>query len=303
MYDCIIIGAGPAGMTAAIYAARKKINTLLLAKEIGGQMVWSSDVENYTGFSMITGAELTLKFQVHLEHIKEDLEVKLGVEVAKLEKNITSFVVEDKAGNQYFGKSVIVASGRTPRHLNVPGETKFYGKGVAVCATCDAPLYKNKKVVVIGGGNSALDAAQALSKVASLVTIINRNQEISGDEFLKDKVIHSSNVKVVNNAETKAILGEEKLSGVEYQVFGQDSQKIDCDGVFIEIGYEAANKFDEITDKTPTGEIKVDGNLETSVPGIFAAGDINDAWGDQIVIAAGEGAKAAIAVSNYLNKK
>ncbi|MBL8030940.1 MAG: FAD-dependent oxidoreductase, partial [Candidatus Doudnabacteria bacterium] len=146
MYDVIIIGGGPAGMTAAIYTARKKLKTLLLTKQLGGQMVWSSDVENYTGFSMISGADLTLKFHEHLNQITEDLEVKEGVIVQSVERNVTLLQVTDSAEQEYFTRSVIIASGKEPRHLGVPGEEKFFGRGVAVCATCDAPLYKNKDV-------------------------------------------------------------------------------------------------------------------------------------------------------------
>ncbi|MEZ4180049.1 MAG: FAD-dependent oxidoreductase [Candidatus Doudnabacteria bacterium] len=303
MYDCIIIGAGPAGMTAGIYAARKKLNTLILAKEAGGQMVWSSDVENYSGYSMISGAELTLKFEEHLQAVKEDLEVKLGIEVVNLEQNITSFAVEDKEGNVYYGKTVIIASGKTPRHLGVPGEKEFFGRGVAVCATCDAPLYKGKETVVIGGGNSAMDAALALSKVCQKVTVINLNDELSGEDVLKEKIQNLSNVKILNQTKTLAILGEAKVTGIEIQTLGQAQTKIPCDGVFVEIGYEPSHGFDHLSQKNDRGEIIVDGNLQTNIPGLFAAGDINDAWGEQIIIAAGEGAKAAMAVSNYLNKQ
>lgn len=302
MYDVIIIGAGPAGMTAAIYTARKRLDTLVLGKEAGGQMVWSSDVENYTGFSLISGAELTLKFQEHLATLKDNLEVKIGIEVASLEKNITSFVVEDTAGNQYFAKSVIIASGRSPKHLGIPGESEFFGHGVSTCATCDAPLYKKKTVAVIGGGNSALDAALALSKVASLVYVIDINQFLVGDVIVKQKLENSPNVKILNNTQSTAILGEKVVTGLEIEPFGKPKEILKVDGVFIEIGYEPNHKFDELTDKNQYGEIKVDSNLQTNVPGLFAAGDVNDAWGEQIIIAAGEGAKAAMAVSNYLNR-
>ncbi|HAG27239.1 TPA: thioredoxin-disulfide reductase [Patescibacteria group bacterium] len=302
MYDVIIIGAGPAGMTAAIYTARKRLNTLVLGKEAGGQMVWSSDVENYTGFSVITGAELTLKFQEHLATLKDSLEVKIGSEVVSLEKNITSFVVEDTAGNQYFSKAVIIASGRSPKHLGIPGESEFFGHGVATCATCDAPLYKKKTVAVVGGGNSALDAALALSKVATLVYIIDINQSLVGDVVLKQKIENSPNVKILNNTKSTAILGDKVVTGLEIEPFGKPREVLKVDGVFIEIGYEPNHKFDELTEKNAKGEIKVDADLMTNVPGLFAAGDINDAWGEQIIIAAGEGAKAAMAVSDYLNK-
>jgi alkyl hydroperoxide reductase subunit F len=137
MYDCIIIGAGPAGLTAAIYTARKKLKTLVLSKDIGGQMAWSSDVENYTGFSFITGVELTQKFKEHAYKLKEDLEILDGEEVVKLEKNISSFIAETKSGKSYFSKSVIIATGKKPRMLGIPGEKQFMGKGVAICATCD----------------------------------------------------------------------------------------------------------------------------------------------------------------------
>lgn len=302
MYDVIIIGAGPAGMTAAIYTARKRLNTLVLAKEAGGQMVWSNDVENYSGFSMITGAELTSKFQEHLASLKENLEVKLGTEVIALEKNITSFSVEDKAGNQYFGKTVIIATGKKPKRLGIPGEKELFGHGVATCATCDAPLYKGKTVAVVGGGNSALDAIVALAKVAVQVYVINLSQFIHGEEIVRQKVEHLTNVKVFNNTKATEILGDKAVTGIEIYPFGKEKEVLKLDGVFVEIGYEASDPFDQLTAKNERGEIKVDGNLMTSVPGLFAAGDINDAWGEQIIIAAGEGAKAAMAVSDHLNR-
>ncbi len=302
MYDCIIIGGGPAGMTAAIYTARKKLKTLLLTKQLGGQMVWSSDVENYTGFTMISGAELALKFTEHLKTLPDDLEVVEGVEVTALEKNVTSFTVTDTQGKEYFTKSIIIASGKNPRHLGVPGEREFYGKGVSVCATCDAPLYKNKNVAVVGGGNSALDALLALSKVAKTIYSININSQLQGDGALKKRVESCPNIKFYSLTKTLAILGEKGVTGIRVQKSGGQVEELSVSGVFTEIGYEPANAFDLLTEKNSKGEIRVDANLATSVSGIFAAGDINDSWGEQIIIAAGEGAKAAIAVSEYLNK-
>ena len=302
MYDCIIIGAGPAGMTAGIYTARRKLKTLVLAKSIGGQMIWSADVENYTGFSMITGADLTLKFQEHLASLKEDLEVRLDVEVVRLDKNITSFVVEDKAGNVYYGKSVIVASGKNPKLLGVPGEEKLFGKGVAVCATCDAPLYKGKDVVVVGGGNSAMDAILSLAKIARNVYVINLTSDYAGEDLVKNKIMSCHNVKTYHSSKVTAIMGETHVTGIKFQTLGQPEQELSVSGVFVEIGYVPSNDFADILEKNEAGEIKVDQNSQTNIPGIFAAGDINDAWGEQIIIAAGEGAKAAMAVSNYFTK-
>jgi NADH-dependent peroxiredoxin subunit F len=302
MYDVIIIGAGPAGMTAAIYTARKKFSTLVLGKESGGQMVWSSDVENYTGFSMISGAELTAKFEEHLSSLKGGIEMKIGVEVVALDKNITSFSVEDSKGNTYYSKAVIIASGKQPKHLGIPGEREFYGHGVSTCATCDAPLYKGRDVAVIGGGNSALDATIALSKVANKVYVININDEITGDEIIKSKISLLNNVQVFNSTKSLEVTGEKNVAGVKVQQFGKAEENLAVQGVFVEIGYEPSTAFDNLTNKNEAGEIIVGRNLETNVPGIFAAGDINDAWGEQIIIAAGEGAKAAMAVSDYLNK-
>lgn len=302
MYDCIIIGAGPAGMTAAIYTARRKLKTLVLAKAVGGQMIWSADVENYTGFSMISGADLTLRFQEHMAALKDDLEVKLDVEIVKLDKNITSFVLEDKQGNVYYAKSVIVASGKNPRHLGVPGEEKLYGKGVAVCATCDGPLYKNKDVVVVGGGNSAMDAVCSLAKTARNVYVINYSDDYTGEGIVKEKIMSCGNIKTFHSSKITEILGDTHVTGIKFQKLGEPEQELSLNGVFIEIGYEPSIAFADILEKNEKNEIKVDKDLQTSVPGIFAAGDINDAWGEQIIIAAGEGAKAAMAVSNYFTK-
>ncbi len=302
MYDTIIIGAGPAGMTAAIYMARKKFKTLVLSKNVGGQMVYSSDVENYSGFNMIAGADLTLKFEEHMESLKEDLVLKLDVEVISLEKNITSFVVTDKKGEVYYAKSIIIAAGKDPRHLGIPGEKEFYGKGVAVCATCDAPLYKNKIVAVVGGGNSGMDAIVALSKVAKQVYAIHMNDNFDGEAIVRDKIMNLSNVKIYPQTKALKIEGDKQVTGIGIEQFGKSPEVIAVNGVFVEIGYEPNISFADIVEKNDHNEIKVDGDLQTSVPGIFAAGDINDSWGDQIVIAAGEGAKAAIAAGNYLNK-
>lgn len=302
MYDVIVVGAGPAGMTAGMYAARKKLKTLILAKQIGGQMVWSSAVENYTGFSMISGAELTLKFQEQIQHLSPDLEVQEGVEVVNIEKNVTIFTVETKASGPFYAKAVIIASGKEPRHLGIPGEDTFFGRGVAVCATCDAPLYKNKDVAVVGGGNSALDALLALSKVARRVYSVNVNERLTGDEVLRGKVESSPNITFLSKAHTTEVVGERAVTGLRVQKAGGEVEVLPVSGVFVEIGYTPSNAFDQLTEKNERGEIKVDGNLQSSVPGLFAAGDINDAWGEQIIIAAGEGAKAALAVNNYLNQ-
>lgn len=302
MYDCIIIGAGPAGMTAGIYTARRKMKTLIISKTVGGQMVWSADVENYTGFTMISGADLTLRFQEHMAALKDDLEVKVGEEVLSVEKNITSITVTTKAGDVYYGKTVIIASGKDPRHLGVPGEKELLGKGVAVCATCDAPLYKDKTVAVVGGGNSSMDSICALSKVAKQVFVLNINDDFTGEALVKDRILGLQNVRVYHQTKVTKIVGTKNVTGVGILQFGKKEEVLKVNGVFIEVGYEPNNAFAAELAVDEQGLIKVDRNLQTSVPGIFAAGDINDAWGEQIIIAAGEGAKAAMAVGEYLGK-
>ncbi len=302
MYDIIIIGAGPAGMTAAIYAARKKLKTVVVTKDIGGQMVWSSDVENYTGYSMVSGAELALKFREHLDHVGSDLEVKEGVEVTGVEKNVTIFTVETKTIGPLYAKAVIIASGKNPRHLGIPGEEQHYGKGVAVCATCDAPLYKGKDVAVVGGGNSALDALLALSRVANKIYSVNINEQLSGDAVLRGKVESAANITFLNSTKAVAVVGEVGVTGLRVQKQSGEISLLPVSGVFVEIGYVPSTDFVSLVEKNDRGEIQVNNNLETTVSGLFCAGDANDAWGEQIIIAAGEGAKAALAASNYINQ-
>ncbi len=173
---------------------------------------------------------------------------------------------------------------------------------MAVCATCDAPLFKNKDVAVVGGGNSAMDALLALSKVARRIYSVNLNQDLTGDEVLKSKIVSQPQITFYNNTKTLEVLGEQVVAGLKVQRQDVAEEVLPVSGIFVEIGYVPSNNFDQLTDKNQHGEIKVDQNLQTSVPGIFAAGDINDAWGEQIVIAAGEGSKAALAAADYLNR-
>jgi len=304
LFDVVIIGGGPAGVCAAIYAVRKSLKVLLISKDIGGQAARSGEIENYPGFSMISGVELAQKFRDDLaKYEKDQLKVIEGVEVIKLEKVTDNFnIYTDTA--VYHAKTIIIATGRVPRKLDIPGEDKFIGRGVAYCATCDAPFYKDKKVVVIGGGNSALDATIALSKQASEVIIVNIMDQLKGDAELLKSISRASNVKIMNNQNSLEIIGGMRVSGLVIQdqiTFKKTT--IPTDGVFIEVGYQpSADKFDQLTDKDERGLIKVDEFGKTSVDGIWAAGDVNNLWGEQIVIAAGEGAKVALAVSEYIAK-
>ena len=302
LYDLIIIGAGPAGITAAIYAARRKIKFLLVTIDVGGQVVWSSDVDNYPGIPDSTGIELVQKFQ---EHIK-DYKIKVKQEeVLKLSKKGKLCVIKTKKGT-YQAKAVIIASGKKPKKLNVPGEERFLGKGVNYCATCHAPSFKNKIVAIIGGGNSGLEAALFLLKYAKKVYLIDINPKLGGEPYLRDKVLKEKRISVLNSVKIKEILGNKFVSSIEYE---QDSKKkiLKLNGIFVEIGLITRadftnvkkNKWDEIMifRSTKTHEENL-----TSLPGVFAAGDCTDIPAKQIVVAAGEGCKAVLAAFDYIHK-
>ena len=298
IYDLIIVGAGPAGITASVYAARKQMDFLIITEDIGGQTAWSGDIENYTGYQFITGIDLTSKFEEHLK--KYNIEVKEGEGVTAIEKS-GKVISVTAGGNVYRAKTAIVASGKTSRQLGVPGEEEFRNRGLAYCATCDAPLFSGKNVAVIGGGNSALEASLQLMKIANHIDIINITDEVLGDEIIKQKVISSEKVTVRNNTQVKEIIGDKFVKGITI-TSGSGEEKIALEGVFVEIGLIPNSSFKSDLDKNEAGEIKVDSHNQTNISGIFAAGDVTDVPEKQIVVAAGEGAKAALAAFSYLSK-
>lgn len=298
IYDLIIIGAGPAGITASVYAARKKMDFLVLTKDIGGQTLWSGDIENYIGYQFITGPDLTTKFE---EHIKQyDIEVKENEPVLVIEKkgNLV-YATTDKA--EYISKTLIVASGKRSRELGVPGEQEFRNKGVAYCATCDAPLFAGKDVAVIGGGNSALEAVLQLKEIASKVYVIDINKELGGDAIMREKVLKDEKVTFLGDAKVTAIKGDVFVGSIGVETGGME-QNISVQGVFIEIGLLPNTEFKSNLALNESGEIIVNNCSETNVPGIFAAGDVTDTPEKQIIIAAGEGAKATLKVFSYISK-
>jgi alkyl hydroperoxide reductase subunit F len=302
-FDVIIIGAGPAGLSAAVYAVRKALKVLVISKDIGGQAAKSGDVENYLGFSMIKGADLMVKFKEDVEQFQgEGLWLKEGVEVTGVEGEESNFTV--KAGtNEYHGRTVIIASGRVPRMLGIKGEKEFFGRGVATCATCDAPLFQGREVAVIGGGNSAIDAAYSLLKLAKSVKIINIGEQLKGDEVMLKNVTGASNVEVFNNTSTLEITGDKFVTGLKVQnKETHQEQVLPVDGVFVEIGWVPAVDFVPQLAKDKQNQIMVDEFGLTNVPGIWAAGDVNNLWGEQIIIAAGEGAKVALSVAEHIAK-
>ena len=296
VYDLIIIGAGPAGITAAIYAARKKMNLLVLSKDIGGQTLWTGDIENYTGYQIVTGVELTEKFREHIDTYK--ISVNENENVLSVEKLKDSVIVKtDK--EQYSAMAAIVASGKTPKELDVPGEKEYKNKGVAYCATCDGPLFAKKRVAVIGGGNSALDAAISLSKIATEVHIINISDGFTGDVIMQEAVKGTKNVTIYNESRVKSIKGDKFVKSVEIET-PQGVKDIALDGVFVEIGLVPNADFIKSVKKNSLGEIEVNCACQTDIAGIFAAGDVTSVPEKQIIVAAGEGAKAALSAFRYL---
>ena len=299
IYDLIIIGAGPAGITAAVYAARKKIDTLVVTKDIGGQAALSGDIQNYTGYQFISGPELAEKFEEHMR--KFNFDIRENEEVTKLDAKQNNFLIKtDK--NSYRAKTVIVASGKKSRELGVSGEKEFKNKGLVYCATCDAPLFSGDDVAVIGGGNSALDAVLQLMKIANHVYVINITNHLTGDEIMQEKIKKSKKVSILNNSQVIEILGDDFVNAIKIEK-DKKEETLAVQGIFVEIGLIPNSSFTVDLNKTKSGEIKVNNKNITNIPGIFAAGDVTDVFEKQIIIAAGEGAKAALSVFHYLSSR
>ena len=301
MNDLIIIGGGPAGMTAAVYAARKRLNTLLLSKDLGGQVNWTLGIENYMGYQFIEGAELMRKFEQQVKQFP--LEVKTGEGVSSLERISGGFEVKTDTGENYQSKAAIIATGKRPRPLNVPGEEKLKGRGVTYCAICDGPLFAGMKVAVIGGGNSALEAADDMVKIAEHVYLVSLTP-FTGDQILIDKVKGAKNVTTFLEYEVLEIKGDNFVKGIRIRDLKSKQEKeFEVGGVFVEIGLiPNSEPFKRIAPLNRLGEIEVNCANETGVPGLFAAGDVTNVPEKQIVVAAGEGAKAALQAHRYLQR-
>ncbi|MDQ5970804.1 MAG: Thioredoxin reductase [Patescibacteria group bacterium] len=296
-YDVIIVGGGPAGLTAAIYSARRAMKTLIVSMDIGGQMAMTNSIENYPGYEEIDGPLLGQKMLAQAEKSGSTL---VMAEVAKIEKQADGFLLETVDGQQFLSRAVIMAFGLTPRNLNVPGEKEFTGRGVAYCATCDGPLYKGKTVAVIGGGNSAMDAAEYLSKIVEKVYILVRQDKFRGEEVLMERVKSEPKIEILFESAVQEIKGDKKIETLVYDQKGE-SKEIKIDGVFVEIGHVAKTDWvKDLLNLTDMREININMDCETNTPGVFAAGDITQTAYKQVVISAGEGAKAALQAYKYL---
>lgn len=301
MYDLIIIGAGPAGFSASIYATRREMKTLIVSKDVGGQIIWATDIENYPGFKNINNFELITRFKEHSLSFGAKLIEKEVIEITKEDDSVFLIKTKDESIKT---KTIILALGLIPKQLKVPGENEFNGKGVSYCANCDGPFYRDKVVTVVGGGNSAFDAAELMSKIAKKVYLLNRTDSYKAFDSLVNKVKNINNIEIINNSETKEIIGETKVSSIKYLYNKKENKIINTDGIFIEIGRKANTKLvDNFVDKDDYEQILVDHNFMTKTPGLFAAGDVVSGSFKQIPIASGQGVVAALAAYQYLQEK
>ena len=313
IYDLVIIGGGPAAISAGIYAARAKLKTLLIAKSFGGQLIESWHIDNYPAAPEISGIDLAQKFVGHLRQYEKsatgngfELEIKEGVVARDIKPTQNGFDVHVD-GSIFAAKTVIIATGKAERKLDVPGAKEFEGKGISYCATCDAPIFRDKIVAVIGAGDAGQDAAWQLANYARKVYLLNRYDELRGDDkSLREKLKHSEKIEILYETDPKEIKGEVFVKELVYENLREKERKsIALNGIFVEIGSVPSSTFvDSLLRCNDKGEIIVDHNsCATSVAGIFAAGDVTDVLEKQIVIAAGMGASAALAVYNYLKNK
>lgn len=300
MYDVIIVGAGPSGMTAAIYAGRKKMKSLLVTGfNIGGETNYTNDIQNYPGFEG-PGSELMKRFMASAK--KWGCEIKEDV-VSKITKP-KDFVVELSDGSKVDSKSVILCYGRERRKLGIPGEDKFFGRGLSTCTTCDAPLFANKIVAVIGGGNSAVEGALELSHIATKVFLVHRRNEFRADEVTVAEVKKNPKIEILLNSSPVEIKGEKLVSSLIVEDANtKQKRELKLNGIFSEIGWETSTKIvDGLVETNPVGEIVIDGLCKTKTPGLYACGDLTSVPYKQTVISAGMGAVAALEAHRFISK-
>lgn len=300
-YDFIALGLGPAGMNGALYAKRKGLNTLLVGYDLGGQLNNTSDVDNYLGLGNIDASSMIQKFKEHITAL--EVPILSEVKVTSITKKDV-FEISLDNGHTLKSKTVLYAFGGNPRKLGVPGESLYASKGVSYCVTCDAPFFKKRHVIVAGGGNSALDAVIDLSRIASKVTIVHRSQ-FKGDQTTIDQIKKLPNVEFHLETQILEIEGDITMTGVK--VLDKKTNQthfIEADGIFIEIGHiPNSNLLEGLAELTNSLEVKVDRYQQTSVPGLYAAGDVTDNPNKQIIIATSEGAVAALSATQFINQK
>ncbi|MEW6517156.1 MAG: FAD-dependent oxidoreductase [candidate division FCPU426 bacterium] len=302
VFELAIVGGGPAGMTAAVYALRKQLKIVMITPDLGGQVLWTGGVENYMGYQYISGPDLASKFSEQVRHFP--LKLAQGESVTAVEEKAGPlFVLATNTGRTISARSLLIATGKRQRPLNVPGEKEYQGRGVSFCSICDGPFFKGLPVVVVGGGNSGISAALDMLELNSPVTVINFADGWQADPVLLDQV--RGRAKLLDGHQLVAIEGEGgKVTGVAIRPRGGGpEQHVEARGVFIEVGLLPNTEFCRgLVELTPHGEIRVDDRARTSRPGVFAAGDCTTVPEKQIIIAAGEGAKAALTAYRYIKR-
>jgi len=302
VYDVVVVGAGPAGMTAAIYAARKNLSALIVALDVGGQVGTTNEILNYPGFDLITGPDLVQRLFEQVE--AQAIDQLIGEKIVGLEADARIKTLKTASGRALRARTVIVASGVQKRRLNIPGERELTGKGVVYCSTCDGPLFKGATIAITGGGNSALEAALEMDGVARQIYLVSLG-DWTGDPILQDKVALAKRVEVLKGHEPVEIHGSTKVEGMTVRnVATGETRRLDVDGVFIEVGVFPNTDFVlDLLGTNQRGEIVAGSHGSTGLRGIFAAGDATEGDDKQIVIAAGEGAKAALGAFEYIIKQ
>lgn len=298
-YDVVVVGGGPAGLSAAIYAARKSLQTALVATDIGGQLGTTAEVANYPGFQLVTGPDLVQRFAEHAEGYGIDRFV--GERVTEIGFKDRCKVVHTASGRKIPTRALIVATGAHKRRLNVPGEDRLAGKGVVYCSTCDGPLFRDLRIAIVGAGNSGLEAAIEMSGIARSVHLVS-SRGLTGDDILQGKVRSAGGVQVLPGHRPVEIHGDERVEGLTVADVETGAQeRLDVDGVFIEVGLYPNSEFVvDLLDCNERGEIRVDAKGATGVQGIYAAGDVTAGRPKQVVVAAGDGANAALSAFEYL---
>jgi len=303
MYDLIILGGGPAGVAAGVYATRKKINFILLTDTFGGQSVVSDDIQNWPGIPHISGWEMAKLFKEHLKVVGANF--KEGVKASGMRKIKGGFEISVETGETYQAKTVLVALGSSRKKLGIPGEAEFGSKGVFYCATCDAPLMKDKVAAVVGGGNAAVGAVIDLLEYASKIYLLVRSDSLKADPVGVEQIKNNPKVEIIFNAEAKEIKGKKLVESLVYRdkSSGQDKE-LKLDGIFVEIGSQPNSGFLKgLADLNGKGEVIVNCKTKkTSAEGVWAAGDITDCLYKQNAISMGDGVVALLNIYDYLNK-
>lgn len=302
IYDCLIIGAGPAGMTAAIYGQRAGLNCLLIEKDTpGGKMSKTSVIENYPGFKSVKGFEISLNM---LNQAKETGVTYLYGNVTNISKKENIFQLDIKDEESVFGRTVIIATGMKEKKIEVDGEDKFYGNGVSYCAICDGVLFKGKVVAIVGGGNSAFEESIYLSELANKVYLIHRSEEFKAEQKIIDNVKANSKIELLTNTVVKSINGEKQVTGITVSnVLNKSDREIKLDGVFIFIGYNPETSFiDNKLVDINNNFIVTNRDMETKTPGLFSVGDVTQKKFRQISTAVSDGTIAALNVKKYIEK-